>query len=217
MSIDLSRPLVPSMGQHDPLDGFITCLELRHTASLFASASAGPDLDDAIAGFGRMVEDGDWITADPLGIGGLLMDAERLHVLVIRAGLPYQELLRSLLTAALDGLRQYTRMGELDQPVSSRLAFRELGLAIGLQAIARTEQDARAGTHSDSNGAQVRYLLDSLAAHASLGLIIQRFWLDPAHRRHPTWTAHVDINDVMLATSLLSAGGSTLASVNEII
>ena len=217
MSIDLGRPLVPSMGQHDPLDGFITCLELRHTASLFASASAGPDLDDAIAGFGQMVEDGDWVTADPLGIGGLLMDAERLHLLVIRAGLPYQELLRSLLTAALDGLRQYTRMGELDQPVSHRLAFRELGLAIGLQAIARTEQDARAGTHSDSNGAQVRYLLDSLAAHASLGLIIQRFWLDPAHRRHPTWTAHVDINDVMLATSLLSAGGSTLASVNGTI
>ncbi len=105
-------------------------------------------------------------------------------------------------------------MGELDQPVSRRLAFRELGLAIGLQAIARTEKDARAGIHSDSNGAQVRYLLDSLAAHASLGLIIQRFWLDPAHRRHPTWTAHVDINDVMLTTSLLSAGGSTLASVN---
>lgn len=217
MSIDLRRPLVPSMGQHDPLDGFITCLELLHTASLFAGESVGPDLDNAMAGLGPMVEDGDWMTADPLGIGGLLMDAERLHLLVIRASLPYQELLRSLLTAALAGLRQYTRTGELDQPVSRRLAFRELGLAIGLQAIALTQQNPRAGTNSDSSGAQARYLLDALAAHASVGLIIQRFWLDPAHRRHPMWTAHVDINDVMLATSLLSAAGSTLASVNGTI
>ncbi len=215
MSIDLSRPLVPSTGQHDPLDGFITCLELRHTASLFASESAGPDLDEAIAGLGRMVEGGDWVTADPLGIGGLLMDAERLHQLVIRASLPHQQLLRSLLTAALAGLRHYIRMGELDQPASRRLAFRELGLAIGLQAIARTEQDPQAASNSDSSSAQVRDLLDAVTAHASVGLIIRRFWLDPVHRRHPTWTAHGDINDVMLATNLLSAGGSTLVSVNE--
>src|SRR5439155_18872535 len=29
MSIDLSRPLVLSMGQHDPLDGYVTCVELE--------------------------------------------------------------------------------------------------------------------------------------------------------------------------------------------
>ena len=29
MSIDLTRPLVPSMGQHDPLDGLVTYLELQ--------------------------------------------------------------------------------------------------------------------------------------------------------------------------------------------
>ena len=29
MSIDLSRPLVPSMGQHDPLDGYITYSQLQ--------------------------------------------------------------------------------------------------------------------------------------------------------------------------------------------
>jgi hypothetical protein len=34
MSIDLSRALVPSMGQHDPLDGFITCPWRRPIASL---------------------------------------------------------------------------------------------------------------------------------------------------------------------------------------
>jgi hypothetical protein len=33
MSTDLSRPLVPSMGQHDPLDGFITFSVLQITAA----------------------------------------------------------------------------------------------------------------------------------------------------------------------------------------
>ncbi|HJX55592.1 MAG TPA: hypothetical protein VJ350_02035, partial [Methanoregula sp.] len=32
MSTDLTRPLVPSMGQHDPLDGFVTYHELQLTA-----------------------------------------------------------------------------------------------------------------------------------------------------------------------------------------
>lgn len=37
MSIDLSSPLVPSMGQHDPLDGLITYLQLQATAPLDAA------------------------------------------------------------------------------------------------------------------------------------------------------------------------------------
>ena len=32
MSIDLSYPLVASMGRHDPLDGLITCMQLQTTA-----------------------------------------------------------------------------------------------------------------------------------------------------------------------------------------
>lgn len=33
MSTDLTRSLAPSMGQHDPLDGYVTIRQLRHTAS----------------------------------------------------------------------------------------------------------------------------------------------------------------------------------------
>jgi hypothetical protein len=33
MSIDLSRPQVPSMGQHDPLDGYVTCAQLEAGAA----------------------------------------------------------------------------------------------------------------------------------------------------------------------------------------
>ena len=37
MSTDLSRALVPSMGQHDPLDGLITCVQLQATAPSWAA------------------------------------------------------------------------------------------------------------------------------------------------------------------------------------
>jgi hypothetical protein len=40
MSIDLSRPLVDSRGQHDPLDGLVTCLELRHVAKVVGEPAA---------------------------------------------------------------------------------------------------------------------------------------------------------------------------------
>lgn len=40
MSTDLSRPLVASTGQHDPLDGYVTCVQLRATASMLATSLA---------------------------------------------------------------------------------------------------------------------------------------------------------------------------------
>ena len=45
MSIDLSRPQVDSMGQHDPLDGLITCLQLAATAKGFPETPAELNLD----------------------------------------------------------------------------------------------------------------------------------------------------------------------------
>jgi hypothetical protein len=37
MSIDLSRALVPSMGQHDPLDGFVTYVQPRTRGGTWAA------------------------------------------------------------------------------------------------------------------------------------------------------------------------------------
>jgi hypothetical protein len=125
MSIDLSRPLVPSMGHHDPLDGFITCIELQTTASQLSSS--GPSLEETAADFARMMIDRDWATADPLGLGGLLMDASRVAQLEGLGGFDGAELLRTLLAAALEGLQHYARRNDLRQPASRRLAFRELG------------------------------------------------------------------------------------------
>ncbi|UFS69575.1 hypothetical protein LPW11_16950 [Geomonas sp. RF6] len=52
MSIDLTRPLVPSMGLHDPLDGMITCCELQSAAKglLKERQSTPPPPEPATAG-----------------------------------------------------------------------------------------------------------------------------------------------------------------------
>jgi len=82
--IDRSRPLVPSMGQHDPL-GFVTGVQLAATARALDAARDGPDLSDlsaATRALEGMAASGRWATADSLGIGGLLADAARVDQLV---------------------------------------------------------------------------------------------------------------------------------------
>ena len=66
MSIDLSRPLVDSQGQHDPLDGLVTSLGLRNVAKVLGGPRA-PDLDRHIAGLAAMCADPPLSTAAPLG------------------------------------------------------------------------------------------------------------------------------------------------------
>jgi hypothetical protein len=190
MSIDLTRPLVASMGQHDPLDGYITCRQLA--ASAVALEARGPDLAEATARFAAMVDPRALATADPLGIGGLLFDAHRLARLEPNGG----DLLEPILAAALVGLRHYLERPELRAPAERRLAFRELGLAIGLGAVATIETD-RPST---------RRILEQLAGHVSVRDTIESFWLRPEHREARTWLEHADINDVMLATSLVPSG-----------
>jgi hypothetical protein len=104
MSTDLSRPLVPSMGQHDPLDGFITCVQLQTTASLLSSAGVGPDLKQAVADFAAMLNATQIETDDPLGLGGLLADAYRVSQLIKLGALEGAALLQSLLDGAQKGL-----------------------------------------------------------------------------------------------------------------
>ena len=179
MSIDLSRSLVPLMGQHDALDGFVTCVQLQTTATMLASGLDGPSLEEEAAGFTSILESGIRATGDPLGIGGLLIDASHLE--------RHADLRRRVLVAAVEGLRSYAQQDDLLLPASSRLAFRELGLAIGLHAIEN----------------QPRPVLQGLESHLSLGSWIESFWLDPTHQESRTWSEHCDINEVMLATSLI--------------
>ena len=194
MSIDLSRAQVAAMGQHDPLDGYITNLQLRATAAALPQSDSGLDLDDETRAYAAMIKDGDWTTTDPLGLGGLLSDAYRLHQLM-QQGVPADEaLLDNLLSTALSGLRYYARSGELHQPTQYRLAFRELGLAIGLHAVERMQN------------ALQRDLLNALREYFSLRDEIETFWCAPEHQHSTTWSEHQDINEVMLATALAPEG-----------
>ena len=155
MSIDLSYPLVPSMGQHDPIDGYVTFKELQ----TFADVDFGVTLKK----FEKLMRQVNLITTDPLGIGGLLFDAYRLEQMDIES-----EKRLLLIKTAQKGLEYYR--------LSHTLAFRELGLAIGLQAAKK---------------------MQVLEEHWSLIDKINNHWL-----QNRAWNEHRDINRVMLATSL---------------
>jgi hypothetical protein len=192
LSVDLSRPLVASMGQHDPLDGLVTYAQLEANA-----AGWGASLADAIADFAAMVEPRGLATGDALGVGGLLVDAYRIAQLE-QQGARNFNLVEVLHEAALVGLRHYAGQPDLHLPASHRLAFRELGLAIGLATLERDEWAAQKG----AVGASV----DRLSRYVPLRAEIEAFWLRPEHRRVDSWLEHENINDVMLATSLQPEG-----------
>jgi hypothetical protein len=195
MSIDLQRPLVASMGQHDPLDGLVTCLQLQAHR---IPGSDAPDLQPQILALTSLAAGIDPGSDDPLGIGGLLVDAWKLLQLPDADG--NAKLAARLLDAAADGLDAWLRQRPLDQPVAQRLAFRELGCAIGLHAVARIHAlpDRGFGTS-----------LQRLMAWLPLATAIEAAWLQPRQQHAPGWLAHHDINAVMLATSLLAASPSS--------
>ncbi len=205
MSLDLSRPLVPSMGQHDPLDGFITYAQVAATGWPPGPPS-GPDLREAIADFAIMIEECDWLTLDPLGLGGLLTDAYRVEQLIAQRALARPDLFETLLEAGVEGLSVYARRGELQQPASRRLAFRELGLAIGLRAVRLMGPEPTRPSGRSTSTAPVRAGIQDLTPYRALGSAIEACWLDPGQREASAWTEHVDINDVMLATTLVPDG-----------
>lgn len=176
MSVDLTRPHVASMGHHDPLDGYVTCLQLE------ATSVRGPNLTGAIADYRSMIDPAALATADPLGIGGLLVDAYRLTQLD-RDG----EMRDALLAAAQAGLAHYVVEPDLRLSADHRLAFRELDLAIGLAAA----EAMNAG---------------GFARFARLRHAIIAFWRKPEHRRTATYRRHEDISDVMLATATAPEG-----------
>lgn len=206
MSIDLTRPLVASMGQHDALDGYITDRQLRSTAARLSTSGGGPNLDPEIGTLATMVQAGDWATADPLGLGGLLADVYRLVQLGQQGDAADVKLLDTLLTESLAGLQRYAAGGELRLPAEYRLAFRELGLAIGLDAAERMWQADNGDKTGASATSGVKARLQALRQYAPLRENIVSFWRDPEHQRASTWSEHRDINEVMLATSLAPDG-----------
>jgi hypothetical protein len=203
MSIDLTYPLVPSMGQHDPLDGFVTYSELQATANREFKESMLPDLKSEIAdmaeicrGLGKNLA-----TDDPLGIGGLLFDASRIAQLMIKSGFKYESLLETVVNSALLGMEAFERGDLLGYPAEYRLAFRELGLSIGLKAVENLQKgiEEKPGMFGRES---LHRRIDAFMGYVPLGKTIEQFWMDGKNRETGTWTEHREINMVMLATSL---------------
>lgn len=202
MSIALDRAQVGTMGHHDPLDGFITYHQLQAGAEGERDLDLGPE----IRALQRLCAGHRWDTDDALGVGGLLCDAYR-WVQVSPAGIRDEtHLAEDLLACSLRGLQALAAQAAFRGDAERRLAFRELGLSIGLHAVERLQVGLAERRDSFPPGKSLETLLQELVVHAPLASHIERFWLDADHREARSWQAHRDINDVMLATSLAPAG-----------
>ncbi len=204
MSIDLSRPLVPSMGHHDPMDGFITYCEIND-----ATDEDVPDIPNEIEEMRDMLRGMDWTTEDPLGIGGLLFDTFRLVTMTSLGKADYPDILINLLDASLSSLRRYSRQSK-SIPPSHRLAFRELGLSISLHTLPIMENLVRDDSRFEKNRSRIIGILDDLKPFFSLAQEIEAVWLLPKNRSTRMWQDHWEINTVMLATSLAPKGFLTI-------
>ncbi len=209
MSIDLSYPLVQSMGHHDPLDGFITYNQLQATEAR-DSGKPALDLNAEIVDMADICNGKNWATDDPLGIGGLLGDACKLVQLTINENLEQTGLVEDLLDFSLLGLESYARSNSLKLPADYRLAFRELGLAIGLRAVEKLQGLIGENPDHFAKKHPLHLCIECLMRYSPLSGIIEKFWLERKNREASSWTDHHDINMVMLATSLAPDGYLTL-------
>jgi hypothetical protein len=206
MSIDLTRPLVPSMGQHDPLDGLVTYNELQLTATRDFGQSVQPVLVQEMADMTDICRGMRMVTDDPLGIGGLLSDASRITRLMIRGGPVYAGLLKTLFDSALAGLDSLAESGFLELPARNRLAFREFGLSIGLGGVEKLPEWIGKNPNLFDRTGSLHQQIQELLEYVPLREKIEQFWLDGKNRESSTWTGHREINIVMLATSLAPDG-----------
>jgi len=213
MSTDLSRPLVPAVGLHDALDGFIAFREVQHAIVKISGVDAAVSgLSDATEALFALCEYGQWATGDPLGVGGLLFDACRLCQLLGRENHRELRLLEDVMQGSGDGLAIMLKTGYLKRPAWQRLAFRELGLAIGLRAVPIIANEFQNKRNAFGSRASVLRSIDLLLPYERLSDEIIDFWLPFAENPDESWKTHQDINEVMLATAIAP---STFLSVGE--
>jgi hypothetical protein len=215
MSIDLSYPLVASMGQHDPLDGLVTYCGLQLAAGRNPGEPALPDLSAEIAEMAGICRGMDLATGDPLGTGGLLSDALRITQILtggggltekLPGGLDLPGLLGKVMDASFTGLDAFSDSGSLRLPAEYRLAFRELGLAIGLSGVEKIHHlmGEKPALFGDDSSLQVQ--VETIRKYLPLGEAITGFWMEDGNQAAGSWTEHREINMVMLATSLVPEG-----------
>ena len=135
-----------------------------------------------------------------------MSDAYKIVQLIINGSFKETGLLKDLLESSLPGLEAYTRDQSWKLPADYRLAFRELGMAIGLNAVERIEKLLGERPELFAKNHPVYSLMKNFTRYAGLSGTIEKFWLGSQNRKAQTWTEHLDINSVMLATSLAPDG-----------
>ena len=204
MSIDLNRALVPSMGQHDPLDGYITYNEIQSEINNLDLMNKNKNpLNYELKDMKNICRGMSMVTDDPLGIGGLLTDATLITQLIDR-GSNLLGLLQMVLDSSLLGIRSYISDNPLGLSANYRLAFRELGLSIGFKGLVLIKDLIRDDPKFSRE--YLENIVNELLKYSDLGETIEKFWLDENNRKTRNWIEHRDINMVMLATSLAPMG-----------
>lgn len=210
MSIGLTYPLVESMGHHDPLDGLITYIQLQGALARDPQGPGPLDLQSEIDDLIGICKGREWQTDDLLGLGGLLCDAYRVARLFVQGILEGSDMLRIILDASIPGLKYPGRENFLYTPARFRLAFRELGLSIGLHALERLDSFIRDNMAVFKDDRDIPVMLKTFWKYMSLKDRIEAHWLDEGNRKTDAWKEHRDINTVMLATSLAPDGFLTI-------
>ncbi|MDD1701267.1 MAG: hypothetical protein LUQ04_10830, partial [Methanoregula sp.] len=87
-----------------------------------------------------------------------------------------------------------------------RLAFRELGLSIGLSGVEQLPELIGNNPRLFGSIRSLQHRIKALLEYMPVREKIEQFWLDGKNREAGTWTDHREINMVMLATSLAPEG-----------
>jgi len=144
------------------------------------------------------------------------MDSCRLFQVLVESrkhrecsAISLDSLLFSITRDAERSLNAYSRSASpaLKLHAEHRLAFRELGLSIGIHAIELMQQILSENKEVMVNQDKLDHQLKTMVEkYRDLAPRIEDFWLDPSNRATHSWKAHEDINSVMLATSLAPEG-----------
>jgi hypothetical protein len=142
------------------------------------------------------------VTTDPLGIGSLLFDASRIAQLMVMGSLMDAGQLETVVESSLLGMRSFAKGETLEYPADYRLAFRELGLSIGLSAVNNIRRVVEENPGLLPRNSPLYRRIEDLMGYMPLRETIENFWIDCMNRQASTWIEHCEINMIMLATRL---------------
>jgi hypothetical protein len=169
-----------------------------------------PDLGEEIADMALIMKGKSWVTDDPLGIGGLLCDAYRVGRMIEGGYFREYDLLEAVLGSSLLGLESFVQTNSMQVPAEYRLAFRELGLSIGLRAVVRLNGLIQDNPDLFKESSTLNRCIEELLHYTGLIGVIENFWLGQTGSEVQSWVDHRDINMVMLMTSLAPDGFLTI-------